>query len=169
MQYSNGFVSSTSRAKHIASDDPLVLQISNLRDYISQARGAGKLDDAKVLEDNLRDLQEEYQHQRKQAEENYEDYKDILGKKEKLLAYSPSNSTNDENSFDENNPFFVGPDDEMQEIQQALKSEDNFSSKFEDVGELDGTNLFKGVEENRIADGSIDFDEYDRSGKNPFF
>ena len=43
--------------KHFSDLDPLVQQMHNLRQFISQARSAGKNDDAKLLEQNLRDLQ----------------------------------------------------------------------------------------------------------------
>ena len=134
VQYGNGFVSSTSGARHVASDDPiqlLAIQMSNLREFISQARSAGKLDDAKLLEDNLRDLQEEYQRQRKQLEDNYESYRHLFGKKEDVAEEcdvavnggDPSaEEMLDEKSFDENNPFFVGTEDEMREMEHVLKS-----------------------------------------------
>merc|ERR1719322_1758711 len=126
VQYGSGFVSSTSRAKHIDTDDPIVLQMSNLREFISQARTAGKHDDAKLLEENLRDLQEEYQRQRKQLEENYNSFKDVFGKKKPELGNSPheTSCSNSEDEFDENNPFFVGPDDEMNELERVLKSDE---------------------------------------------
>ena len=38
------------------------------------------------------------------------------------------------------------------------------------MDDFDNTNPFnKDDEEKRIVDGSVDFDEYDQSGKNPFF
>merc|ERR1719322_1050435 len=126
VQYGSGFVSSTSKAKHNESDDPIVLQMSNLREFISQARTAGKHDDAKLLEENLRDLQEEYQRQRKQLEENYNSFKDVFGKKKPESDNSPHemSCSNSEDEFDENNPFFVGPDDEMNELERVLKSDE---------------------------------------------
>ena len=178
MHYGSGFVSSTSRAKQIDTDDPIVIQMGNLREFITQAKSAGKLDDAKLLEENLRDLQEEFQRQRQQLEENYKKYKNVFGKKEDGREnISPdevsSNSPTDENSFDENNPFFVGPEDEMHEIEQALKSEENLNTQNErDIETFDDTNPFneaENAEEKGVVDGSVDFDEYDQSGRNPFF
>ena len=175
VQYGSGFVSSTSRAKHNDTDDPIVLQMSNLREFINQARTAGKHDDAKLLEENLRDLQEEYQRQRKQLEENYNSFKDVFGKKPTERSALPNEmSPGDlEDEFDENNPFFVGPDDEMNELEKVLKSEGtDKSNKTTDVNDdLDETNPFHDPvnEEKLIADGSVDFDEYDQSGRNPFF
>ena len=61
-------------------DDPIRFhfQMCNLREFIGQARAAGRADDARLLEENLRDLQEEYQRQRAQLEENYESYRHIF-------------------------------------------------------------------------------------------
>ena len=177
VRYGNGFVSSTSRAKTIDTDDPIVLQMGNLRDFIIQAKEAGKMDDAKLLEENLRDLQEEYQRQRQTLEENYNTYKNVFGKKASGLdSVTPddvsSNSPTDENSFDENNPFFVGPEDEMHEIEQVLRSDEKFNTQTENDMPVtfDDTNPFNETQnEEKVTDGSIDFDEYDRSGRNPFF
>ena len=179
MQYGNGFVSSTSRAKQIDTDDPILLQIGNLREFISQARAAGKEDDARLLEENLRDLQEEYQRQRQQLEENYNDFKDVFGKKPEdgeTLADFSNASPVEEDEFDENNPFFVGPENEMREIEQALKSEQTSISPQwlnEAKTDYEETNAIKKTEveneDRKIIDGSIDFDEYDQSGRNPFF
>ena len=175
VQYGSGFVSSTSKAKHNESDDPIVLQMSNLREFISQARTAGKHDDAKLLEENLRDLQEEYQRQRKQLEENYNSFKDVFGKKKPESDNSPHemSCSNSEDEFDENNPFFVGPDDEMNELERVLKSDElEESDQIRDMeDDFEETNPFHEPknEEKLIADGSVDFDEYDKSGRNPFF
>ena len=175
VQYGSGFVSSTSKAKHNDSDDPIVLQMSNLREFISQARTAGKHDDAKLLEENLRDLQEEYQRQRKQLEENYNSFKDVFGKKKPESDNSPheTSCSNSEDEFDENNPFFVGPDDEMNELERVLKSDElEESDQIRDMeDDFEETNPFHEPknEEKLIADGSVDFDEYDKSGRNPFF
>lgn len=175
VKYGNGFVSSTSRAKHIDSEDPIVLQIGNLREFITQARAAGKHDDAKLLEDNLRDLQQEYQRQRQLLEENYNDFKDVFGKKEdveEILQDTTSDNSPNEDDFDQNNPFFVGPEDEMNEIEKALGPEQ--IGVLLDEGQLtnnsDDTNPFKDtVDDEAIVDGSVDFDQYDQSGRNPFF
>jgi len=175
VQYGSGFVSSTSRAKHIDTDDPIVLQMSNLREFISQARTAGKHDDAKLLEENLRDLQEEYQRQRKQLEENYNSFKDVFGKKKSEGGSLPHEASrgSSEDEFDENNPFFVGPDDEMNELERVLKSDgiEQTESVRDMESDFDETNPFHETEndEKLIADGSLDFDEYDKSGRNPFF
>lgn len=54
--FGSGFVTKASEAGG-ADLDPLVQQMHNLRQYISQARSAGVIEDAKILEQNLRDLQ----------------------------------------------------------------------------------------------------------------
>ena len=81
-----------------------------------------------------------------------------------------------EDEFDENNPFFVGPENEMREIEQALKSEQTSISPQwlnEAKTDYEETNAIKKTEveneDRKIIDGSIDFDEYDKSGRNPFF
>ncbi|XP_033098256.1 rabenosyn-5-like [Anneissia japonica] len=42
-----------------AQDDPLEQQITIIKNFLEQARRAGKMDEVKMLEDNLRDLQKE--------------------------------------------------------------------------------------------------------------
>ena len=41
-------------------DDPLLQQIDNIQSFLRQARAAGRMDEATVLEENLRQLQDEY-------------------------------------------------------------------------------------------------------------
>ncbi|XP_062387461.1 rabenosyn-5 [Sardina pilchardus] len=41
-------------------DDPLLQQIDNIQSFLRQARAAGRADEAAVLEENLRQLQDEY-------------------------------------------------------------------------------------------------------------
>ncbi|KAG5279500.1 hypothetical protein AALO_G00078440 [Alosa alosa] len=41
-------------------DDPLLQQIDNIQSFLRQARAAGRTDEATVLEENLRQLQDEY-------------------------------------------------------------------------------------------------------------
>ncbi|XP_053325872.1 rabenosyn-5 [Spea bombifrons] len=43
--------------------DPLLQQIENITSYIQQAREAGRVDEVQMLEENLRQLQEEYDQQ----------------------------------------------------------------------------------------------------------
>ncbi|KAM9326217.1 rabenosyn-5 [Gastrophryne carolinensis] len=43
--------------------DPLLQQIENITSYIQQARDAGRVDEVRMLEDNLRQLQDEYDQQ----------------------------------------------------------------------------------------------------------
>ncbi len=44
-------------------DDPMIQQINIIRSYIKQAKQAQKLDEVRMLEENLRELQEEYWRQ----------------------------------------------------------------------------------------------------------
>ena len=179
VHYGNGFVSSTSRAKQIDSDDPIVLQMGNLREFISQARAAGKNDDARLLEENLREMQEEYQRQRQQLEDNYATFQNVFGKKSSEVGHAREDLLDDspiqEVEFDENNPFFVGPEDEMKEIEKALRSENIIDSRMGNTSEeaFDNNNPFKDAEKEhevkQIVDGSIDFEDYDETGLNPFF
>ena len=57
VKFDTGFVSSLSGNNYVSSDDPIVQQMCNLREFIGQARAAGRHDDARLLEDNLKDLQ----------------------------------------------------------------------------------------------------------------
>ena len=50
-----GFVASA--VQETIDDDPLGQQIYNLKKYIQQAKAAGHFDDARILENNLKDLQ----------------------------------------------------------------------------------------------------------------
>ena len=152
VKYSSGFVSSVSRDNYVSSDDPIVQQMANLREFIGQARAAGKLDDARLLEENLRDLQEEFQKQRRELEGNYDEFKHLFSKN------TPSKEDSDDGQLDQSNPFFVD-EDEMREIESSLG---NGSNSFSDK-------MLEEDEEKTIVDGREDFDEYDKSGKNPFF
>ena len=51
-----------------SADDPMVQQMNIIRDYIRQARQAQKYDEVRMLEDNLRELQQEYYHQKRVSE-----------------------------------------------------------------------------------------------------
>lgn len=42
------------------NEDPMIQQMNIIRDYIHQAREANKMDEAQMLENNLKELQEEY-------------------------------------------------------------------------------------------------------------
>lgn len=54
--------SSTSRSAN-ELDDPLLQQINNIESFLQQARAANRTDEAAMLEENLRQLQEEYDAQ----------------------------------------------------------------------------------------------------------
>lgn len=47
-------------------DDPMIQQMNIIRSYIKQARQAGKLDEVQMLEQNLKELQNEYLRQQRQ-------------------------------------------------------------------------------------------------------
>ena len=51
-----GFVASVA-GQETVDDDPLGQQIHNLKQFIKQAKTAGKFDDARILENNLKELQ----------------------------------------------------------------------------------------------------------------
>ena len=50
-----GFVATA--GQETVDDDPLGQQIHNLKQFIKQAKAAGKFDDARILENNLKDFQ----------------------------------------------------------------------------------------------------------------
>ena len=50
-----GFVATA--GQETVDDDPLGQQIHNLKQFIIQAKAAGKFDDARILENNLKDFQ----------------------------------------------------------------------------------------------------------------
>ena len=95
-----GFVASAG-GQETVDDDPLGQQIVNLKKFIQQAKDAGQFDDAQILENNLRDLQEEYRQQKTneqvELQQNYEQFKDLFGK-------STEEDTSED--LDESNPFY---------------------------------------------------------------
>jgi len=118
----SGFVltSPASASFFSSSEDPMVQQIRNIRQFIREARTMGKHDEVKALEENLRELQAEYQRaqrEMKELEENFDQYKGMFHK------HSPSKQ-----------PQPVA-DDTSAPVDQPY----------------------------------VDIDEYDSSGKNPFF
>ena len=70
--------------KETVQDDPFGQQIHNLKQFIQQAKAAGKHDDALNLEANLREIQEEYRkrkiEEQKELRQNYEEFKDLFSK-----------------------------------------------------------------------------------------
>lgn len=110
LRFGQGFVATTAAsASKKEDDDPLKQQIENLKTFIQQATEAGKMDDAHILQNNLRDLQEEYKKQRdeekQELEQNYMAYKH-------LFAKVPSSSSSSEEEDDELNPFAADNDEE---------------------------------------------------------
>merc|ERR1712141_952158 len=63
-----GFVASVA-GKETVQDDPFGQQIHNLKQFIQQAKAAGKHDDALNLEANLKEIRQ-----------NYEEFKDLFSK-----------------------------------------------------------------------------------------
>lgn len=53
------------------SQDPMVQQMNNIRNYIKQARAAHLYDEVQILEANLRELQREYWSQKEQTEHQH--------------------------------------------------------------------------------------------------
>ena len=47
-------------SKTISGDDPMLQQINIIRGYVKQAKQAQKYDEVRMLEENLRDLQQEW-------------------------------------------------------------------------------------------------------------
>jgi len=177
VKFDAGFVSSLSGcSNYVSSDDPIVQQMCNLREFIGQARSAGRHDDAKLLEENLKDLQEEYQRQKEQLEENYESYKHIFSANRNSSS-SSNNKNNHEEEEDDGetvtNPFADATEDELAAIESSLQlKHDQVSSAYkEEESSRNGVMMTQELEEEtkNITDGSIDFDDYDKSGKNPFF
>ena len=67
VSHANGFVlSSTNQDASSANENPLVLQMANLKSYIKQARDANMFDEVSMLESNLRMLQEEFKRQKEE-------------------------------------------------------------------------------------------------------
>ena len=54
------------------ADDPLVQQMNIIRSYIKQAKQAQKLDEVKIFEDNLKELQAEYWRQQQDQQRDKE-------------------------------------------------------------------------------------------------
>jgi len=171
VKFDSGFVSSLSGNNYVSSDDPIVQQMCNLREFIGQAKAAGRHDDARLLEENLKDLQEEYQRQRTQLEENYESYRHIFESQSSSAAAAADHDVDEEDGG--LNPFDDATEDEIASIESVLdtlepspgvvmadESQIHTSTTREDAEEL---------ERQTIRVGSADFDEYDASGKNPFF
>jgi len=178
VSFDTGFVSSLSGNNYVSSDDPIVQQMCNLREFIGQARAAGRADDARLLEENLRDLQEEYERQRAQLEENYESYRHIFESSVDAADRTRNNddtvdTTGDpqeDGDLDVTNPFADATEDEIASIESTL---DRFEKEHQMAcgggGEHNGSTSQEELERQTIQVGSSDFDEYDASGKNPFF
>ncbi|KAE8612156.1 hypothetical protein XENTR_v10012744 [Xenopus tropicalis] len=58
-----GWLPTSGHPRNREMSDPLLQQIENITSYIRQAKDAGRVDEVQMLEDNLRQLQEEYDEQ----------------------------------------------------------------------------------------------------------
>jgi len=108
-----GFVASVAGQETI-DDDPLGQQIHNLKQFIKQAKTAGKYDDARILENNLKELQEEHKRQTTELQQNYEEFKDLFSRPPtSTTANDDTTSTSEE--LDESNPFFDAEEEQLDE------------------------------------------------------
>ncbi|XP_075406184.1 rabenosyn-5 [Tenrec ecaudatus] len=78
LQKAEGWLPQSGGQGHSEDSDPLLQQIHNITSFISQAKAAGRTDEMRTLQENLRQLQDEYDQQqteraielsRRQAEE----------------------------------------------------------------------------------------------------
>jgi rabenosyn-5 len=65
-QKKSGWIPAEINTNYSDREDPMVQQMNIIRGYIKQARQAEKLDEVKMLEQNLKDLQQEYLRQQRQ-------------------------------------------------------------------------------------------------------
>lgn len=65
-QKKSGWIPEETSIRYSDKDDPMVQQMNIIRGYIKQARQAEKYDEVKMLEQNLKDLQQEYLRQQRQ-------------------------------------------------------------------------------------------------------
>lgn len=65
-QKKSGWIPEETSIRYSDKDDPMVQQMNIIRGYIKQARQAEKFDEVKMLEQNLKDLQQEYLRQQRQ-------------------------------------------------------------------------------------------------------
>lgn len=63
MTKGGGWLPSSTSQSAIEVDDPLLQQINNIESFLQQARAANRTDEAAMLEENLRQLQEEFDAQ----------------------------------------------------------------------------------------------------------
>ncbi|XP_067400447.1 rabenosyn-5 [Emydura macquarii macquarii] len=60
---SEGWLPTSSISRHREIADPLLQQIDNITSFIKQAKAANRLDEVRMLQENLRQLQDEYDQQ----------------------------------------------------------------------------------------------------------
>ena len=95
-------------------DDPLQQQISIIKGYIAQAKQAGKMDEVKMLSENLKDLQmvvkkerEERrgEEERKREEERRKAHMEREREEERRKTEASENTENDSNDQDQDEEY----------------------------------------------------------------
>merc|ERR1711997_633124 len=123
-----GFVASVAGQETI-DDDPLGQQIHNLKQFIKQAKTAGKFDDARILENNLKELQEEHKRQTTELQQNYEEFKDLFSRPPAAAATPAEDNTSTSEELDESNPFFDAEEEQLDEnnpFNDEVEDEDQY-------------------------------------------
>jgi len=122
LKMGSGFVATASITNQEDLDeDPLGQQINNVKMFIREAKVAGKYDDARSLEMNLKLLQEEYRklknNEQQELVQNYEEFKDLFGKSEDELNQSNPfhESSQDDPEDSSKNPFDIEEEDNLAE------------------------------------------------------
>ena len=75
----------------------------------------------------------------------------------------------EDGDMDVTNPFADATEDEIASIESTLESLDREHQMVADSVEKNNVSTEEELERQTIQLGSADFDEYDASGKNPFF
>ena len=118
---------------------------------------------------NATNFQEEYQRQRTQLEENYESYRHIFESQSSSAAAADRDVDEEDGGL---NPFDDATEDEIASIESVLDTLEPSGGVMADESQIHTSTTREDAEElerQTIRVGSADFDEYDASGKNPFF
>ncbi len=97
-------LTSSANNSFTSSDDPMVLQILNIREYIKEAKRLNKFEEVKALEENLKELQLEYQrsqHERDELAENYAMFKNVFHKNSPMKPEASQPNLVDESTTEE--------------------------------------------------------------------
>ena len=93
-----------------AEDDPLLQQISIIKGYIAQAKQAGKMDEVKMLTENLKDLQIVVKKERKREEEKKQEEQRRRENEKRAEEESRAGTAGDESRReDEDYPDMLNP------------------------------------------------------------